>query len=274
MVLEMLRFALQFSSMDTLSPLHPEPLPDPTPSGPPLGRPALNRIGDPLSRLLGAWIEHSPGVSTPPLPLQVPRELDAVRAKWFARPQVSIRVDRGGGRREILAASLPGLWLVQSLDSQGRVAAADLELGLCPPEVSSVAAAASSPLSALGAAPTRGISAIWQALRLALCRSPGKSPSLVLNLTQSGLDAADHAALLTNIGQGPVCATLNGLHRTHAQSTRVQHVWRVRYENLAGTLLLDTLEVGALPECLALDRDEIASCLTRLRQWAEERNPT
>lgn len=75
----------------------------------------------------------------------------------------------------------------------------------------------------------------------------GEQPILVL----TGLAERNPGALAfinESLGQGEVSAVIDGTQRVAIQETAFASVWRVQHLDEQGTVLVDTLEVGPIPE--------------------------
>jgi len=94
----------------------------------------------------------------------------------------------------------------------------------------------------------------------------------VLNLTLLPLTATDLKVIDEWLGPPMVAVSIRSYGQCRVSNTRLRDVWRVRYFNSMDALILDTIEVTALPEVvraapedLALSRERLADYLVELR---------
>jgi hydrogenase-1 operon protein HyaF len=102
--------------------------------------------------------------------------------------------------------------------------------------------------------------AVWQ---------PGR-PSEVLNLTLLPMSPADIAWMDHVLGTGRVLVLSRGYGNCRITSTRVPHTWRVIYYNSQDHVILNTVEVGALPAVACAAAEDLADSHERLAevmQW-------
>ena len=181
--------------------------------------------------------------------------------------EVSALVRGADGRIDwrIQETAFAGLWRVQSDDPSG----ADLlEAGDLPESVKLAARAGSAAQFDCAQLPEGEMNApaLVHELR-ARARQIGEGrPAQVINLSLLPLNAADHAGLATLLGEGPVSILSRGFGDCRIASTRAQGVWRVRYFNSMNTLLLDTIEVVALPEAARATAEDYADSIERLEE--------
>ncbi len=225
-----------------------------------------------LPQLLHTWDACAAATHGACVELPAEVELAAPVAELFPATSLQIRVDPRGATREgtwtLREARLGGLWIAQEHKEGGTIIRQALYLGPCPQRVASSAAAASSARVAALDAPAPGLTGMWRQLHQGSAAPGRRTPWRAYNLSQIDLDAADRNALDLALGQGPVSGSLDGLHLTRVRSTSLPRVWRVQYLSAAGHLLLDTLEIGALPECFTrLPEDLAASVAALRRRW-------
>lgn len=95
----------------------------------------------------------------------------------------------------------------------------------------------------------------------------------VVNLTLFPMTPDDHAVLAQALPVGTVAMISRGFGNCHVSSTGTRDVWRVQYFNSMNTLILDTIEVVAMPEvamAAAEDLDDSRQRLADLVQWMDE----
>ena len=76
----------------------------------------------------------------------------------------------------------------------------------------------------------------------------------------------DMALLEATLGRGRLTILSRGYGNCRIEATATPHVWRVRYYNSMDTLILDTIEVSAVPEVACAAAEDIADSAIRLRE--------
>ena len=190
-------------------------------------------------------------------------------------------LDRLLGRGEVRASVLgqpelhwqesmfTGLWRLRVMDPQRGCIGQALELGAVP-DVLREAARAACDLRAL---PEPGsiardvgnaahlLAEVFERSRACARGAPGQ----VFNLDLLPLGPADHAWLVEVLGSGPVVVVSEGYGATRMRSTRLADTWWVQYYTSSDALILNTLEVAAIPAVACAADDDLAESATRLR---------
>jgi len=185
--------------------------------------------------------------------------------------EVSIRVDATPALR-IQETVFAGLWRCCELDAEGGLVRDWLEAGDIPPVVRAAALAAAEPaLPALEPQPgAMNSPALLAEIGAGLPPAP---PGRQINLTLLPMTPEDHAALERALPVGPVAMISRGFGNCHITSTRTRDVWRVQYFNTMKTLILNTIELVAMPEVALASAEDLADTRTRLAelvQWLAE----
>lgn len=100
-------------------------------------------------------------------------------------------------------------------------------------------------------------------------RLPGQ-PAHVINLTLLPLAPEDIAHIDHQLGTGRVVILSRGYGNCRITDTRVPDTWRVVYYNSQDAVILNTIEVGALPEVACAAAEDLADSAERLSevlQW-------
>ncbi|MDR0233564.1 MAG: hydrogenase expression/formation protein [Zoogloeaceae bacterium] len=92
-------------------------------------------------------------------------------------------------------------------------------------------------------------------------------PAHVINFTLLPMSEADFEALYGWLGHREVSILSRGYGNCRITSTRLAHVWWVQYFNSMDTLILNTLEVTAMPEAALAAREDYADTLVRLEEY-------
>lgn len=99
------------------------------------------------------------------------------------------------------------------------------------------------------------------------------SAAHVINLTLFPMTPEDHQVLESALPVGPVAIMSRGFGNCRITSTGARDVWRVQYFNNMNTLILNTIEVVAMPEVALAAPEDLADTRTRLAElidWMSE----
>lgn len=168
-----------------------------------------------------------------------------------------------------------GVWRVLYSEG-GRVVRDTLELGPIPQAVAAAARAdGATGRRTEGPLPpdTMNAPALLEELRDQQRRwQPGQA-SHVVNLTLLPLSAGDSQWLEARLGAGRVMILSRGYGNCRIVDTWQPHTWRVTYFNSQDMIILDTLEVGAVPEVACAAREDLEDSAQRLAevlQWVDQ----
>jgi hydrogenase-1 operon protein HyaF len=167
-----------------------------------------------------------------------------------------------------------GVWRV--VYCEGGAAVRDtLEIGAFPRAIAAAARGTGQAMASLDApwpADTMNAPAVLQELReRALAWRVGDAAHVV-NLSLLPLSAGDIELFEQQLGSGPVLVLSRGYGNCRIVNTCVAGIWRVTYFNSQDMIILDTLEVGEVPEvaCAApQDLEDSAERLHEVLQWVE-----
>lgn len=161
-----------------------------------------------------------------------------------------------------------GVWRVVYLEA-GRPVRDTLEVGAIP---RALLAAARLDASGVAVAPGEAADGVTNAPALlvelddhARRWRPGEPPHVV-NLTLLPLSAGDVAHLDAQLGTGRVQILSRGYGNCRIGNTRLPHTWRVTYFNSTDLVILDTLEVSAVPEVACAAREDLQDSAERLAE--------
>lgn len=229
-----------------------------------------------LQAALASLRRHLGGAAVPPIELAGLDAADrALVNQVLGEGEVSVRVTGEGGV-QAQESVFAGVWRVLHTDGD-RVVRDTLEVGAIPQAVT---------LAAQGPAPagtdddsgpmpagTMNAPAILEELREARARwSPGQPPHVV-NLTLLPLSPGDRALIDARLGTGRVMILSRGYGNCRIVTTGQPRTWRVSYFNSQDINILDTLEIGGVPEvaCAAPeDLHDSAQRLAEVLQWVAE----
>jgi hydrogenase-1 operon protein HyaF len=188
--------------------------------------------------------------------------------------EVSIQID-GASRFRIQESVFTGLWRVCALDGDGRLARDWLEAGMLP----AVVVEATQRIG-LDAPPSVDLPpgamnspALLAEIASQMTMRQRGAAAHVINLTLFPMTREDHAVLEHALPVGPVAMISRGFGNCHVTSTGLRDVWRVQYFNSMNTLILNTIEVVAVPEVVLAAADDLADSRERLAElvdWMSE----
>ncbi|MDO9709326.1 hydrogenase expression/formation protein [Paracraurococcus lichenis] len=188
--------------------------------------------------------------------------------------EVSIVV-AGQHTREIQETVLTGLWRVRTTDATGRVLAEELEVAEIPDAV--LLAAEHGTLPAVPPPPpAEGLMnapALIEEIRARAASWRPGAPNHVISFTLLPVNEADMALLRATLGTGPVLGLSRGYGHCRVQLTGCRRVWSVQYLNARDAIVLDTLEIGGVPEAILAAAEDFADSALRLGEILEAYAP-
>jgi len=177
-------------------------------------------------------------------------------------------VYNGAFSARIQESVLAGVWRLAYLGESGEVVRDTIEVGSIPTLISAnafkqaqsrvVVDEASIPEGVLNAPPL--LAEINE--KVAECR-PGL-PAHVINLTLLPQTEQDLAFLDRCLGQGSVTILSRGYGNCRITSTATEYVWWVQYFNSQDANILNTLEIGGVPEVACAAPEDIRDSAERL----------
>lgn len=184
--------------------------------------------------------------------------------------EVAVRLSNAGGRLAARAqeSALAGVWIVQHFDADGRLVAEHLELAPAPSIARAAWPAAPLPATARPPRPADVMNAPAVLAELEHRQAgyvPGQ-PAAVVNLSLLPLTPADRDWLGESLGIGAVTVLSRGYGNCRITAGARPCLWRVQYYNSMDTLILDTVEVVALPEVVCAAPEDFADSRERLAE--------
>ncbi len=185
--------------------------------------------------------------------------------------EVSMVLSQGEGDEgvaQIQETALAGVWIGRVEATDGRPAGHWLEVTDVPLAVRRLAATRQlKTLDVSTMEAPRGAMNVMSVLSEVSERSenwaPG-TPCHVINFTLFPMSAQDAAFLSDTLGEVGVEIMSGGYGVARVLMTAVKHVWAVQYLNGMGTTILDTLEIGDVPECVLASKQDFEDSLSRL----------
>lgn len=179
-------------------------------------------------------------------------------------------------RFDVRESVLPGLWRVQAVQSDGRVVQDWIEVGDVPDVVRAGARAMTQPVLELPTAAPEGTMNALPVLAEVAARMPAAAagePNHVINFSLLPLTPVDSALITRVLGRAAFAAESRGFGKARVYLTGHRHVWGVQFYNGIGSVILDTLEIGALPVSLLAAEDDYADSAQRLTEILEAYQP-
>lgn len=167
-----------------------------------------------------------------------------------------------------------GVWRVVYRDAD-MVVRDTLEVGAFPRAVAAAARAdgrSIPPLPSPRPADSINARAVLEELRERTLAWRSGDPAHVVNLSLLPLSRADGDLFEQQLGHGNVRVLSRGCGNCRIANTRAAGVWRVTYFNSQDRIILDTLEVGDVPEVACAARQDLEDSAERLRevlQWVQ-----
>ncbi|MGB1092293.1 MAG: hydrogenase expression/formation C-terminal domain-containing protein, partial [Oceanobacter sp.] len=187
--------------------------------------------------------------------------------------EVMLRVKQpDGGVLAIQESVLAGVWWIQNQNADGSLASQWLEVAAIPACVLTDSFASASvpdmpevPAGLLNAAPV-----LLELLDKATAHTEQafEQPH-VINLSLLPFSPEDHAFLHEILRFGPTSILSRGYGNCRITSTGVNGIWRVQYFNSTDQLILDTLEVIAVPQVACAAREDLEDSAERLAEIHE-----
>jgi|GEM_PF-745840 len=191
--------------------------------------------------------------------------------------QGEVSVVIAGGEREgeaqIMETVLPGAWIGRATHADGDIAAEWVEVGDAPRALREVAVTrprADLPVDMLSA--PRGAMNVMSVLNEIRDRATHWRPgdgNHVMNFTLFPMTPADSAFLAKVLGEAGVRISSGGYGAARVVMTGVRNVWAVQYLNGLGAVILDTLEIGDVPDAVLASPEDFEDSAERLNDILE-----
>lgn len=209
-----------------------------------------------------------------PLPVVLGLDhLDATARSFLGRAlgdgEVSLRREAVGGRCAARAqeTALAGVWIVQSLPADGGSGSEALEIAAAPSIAFGVwSGAGEQPARVAPGADVMNAPAVLTELEHRRQHFDPAAPAHVTNLSLLPFTPADHDWLGANLGRGPLTVLSRGYGNCRLAACALPNLWRVQYFNSMDTLILDTVELTALPEIVCAAPEDLADSRERLAE--------
>lgn len=164
-----------------------------------------------------------------------------------------------------------GFWRVLQVSDDGRFIRDRLETGTIPKVLAEAMLACAADTLAAPSYPAgcMNAQALVEEIRLqATDWRPGKATHTI-NLSLLPVSDADLDTLYAWLGHREVSILSRGYGNCRITSTRLKNVWWVQYFNSMDTLILNSIEIGDMPEVALAAGDDFADSIIRLREYCE-----
>ena len=244
------------------------PLPEPEDLG---AHPAALAL---LARLQEALANYRVGEPGRVLALEPLAEADlTLLHQILGEGEVAVQV-RGDQPARIQETVLAGVWWIRRQDPHGGSAEQWLEVADVPALVRQQAFAGArwpqADATGLPADLLNGAPVLVELLDVASrhAAAPRATPH-VINLSLLPFAPEDQRFLAAQLGEGPVLLLSRGYGNCRIASTATPGIWRVQYFNSSDLLILDTLEVTAIPQVACAAQEDIEDSAERLAEIRE-----
>jgi hydrogenase-1 operon protein HyaF len=185
----------------------------------------------------------------------------------LGRGEVTGRVALDGVVYEFTESIMTGLWHVQGDDSSEW-----LEVAPVPGIVEQAAMSLRpAPISLPEEVPgvMNGLAVLAEVNEHAALWHPGADQNRVLNFTLMPMSTQDQQLLLDVLGRADLVLESGGFGQCRIMATTVRRVWAVQYQNAMGNTILDTLEIGRIPDAALAAQEDFEDSARRLDQILE-----
>lgn len=200
-------------------------------------------------------------------------DLDSVNRQFIdevlGEGEVSIM---GSGKQNfrIQESVLAGVWRLQKLNDQHQIINDSLEIGIIPTLLTQAAFAdAASQIDTQWTTLPEGVMnapPLLAELNAKIASYQAGSEAHSINLSLLPQTEQDLAFLEQRLGRGVVTILSRGYGNCRITATGTHYVWWVQYFNSQDTLILNTLEVSAIPSVACASPEDIVDSAQRLQE--------
>jgi hydrogenase-1 operon protein HyaF len=173
---------------------------------------------------------------------------------------------------QVQEANMAGVWRVRATDSAGNAVLDIVEVGDVPSLVRAAVASLPTTMPPMPEAIAAGVMNAPAVLTEIAERASRWRPGLrnhVVNFTLMPMTEDDNALLTKVLGQAPLTIVSSGYGTCRVLMTSIRHVWAVQYLNAMGNTILDTIEVGDVPESVLAAKEDFEDSAQRLQDMVE-----
>ena len=185
----------------------------------------------------------------------------------LGRGEVSGQLSLDGVSYQLTESLMTGLWQVSGSDDSEW-----LEVAPVPAVVERAAnslAPAPVPLPPELPGVMNGLAVLAEVNEHAAGWSSEQQRNRVLNFTLMPMSPEDQQLLIDVLGRADLVLESGGFGQCKVLATTVRHVWAVQYENAMGNTILDTLEIGRIPDAALAAQEDFEDSSRRLDQILE-----
>ena len=185
----------------------------------------------------------------------------------LGRGEVNGQLSLDGVSYQLSESPMTGLWQVSGSDGSEW-----LEVGPVPDLVEQAANSLTpAPVSLPPELPgvMNGLAVLAEVNEHAAAWSGAEQHNRVLNFTLMPMSPEDQQLLIDVLGRADLVLESGGFGQCKILATTVRHVWAVQYENAMGNTILDTLEIGRIPDAALAAREDFEDSARRLDQILE-----
>jgi hydrogenase-1 operon protein HyaF len=167
----------------------------------------------------------------------------------------------------ITESVLPGVWHLTGSDGNEY-----LEVATIPSVITRAAASLRSapvPLPPAGPGIMNGLALLAEINEHAGNWHPAAEHNRVLNFTLLPTSPADQQLLIDVLGRAELVLDSGGFGNCRVMATTVRHVWAVQYVNGMGKTIMDTIEIGRIPDAALAAREDLEDSAERLGEILE-----
>lgn len=224
-----------------------------------------------LSQLVNGLVANRNGVASPVIDLSgYDAETCEFLQQILGEGEISILADRPGERLAVSEAVFAGVWRVKRY-TNGGLAQEYLETGPFPKILAEWSAIQDAPAIMPVDLPGNLMNApslVYELFAKSARFTPGSEEAI--NLTLLPLTPEDMAFLVDCLGLAGLSILSKGYGDCHIRRTRLPTVWWVQYFNSTGQIILNTLEITALPTVVMAAPEDLEDSASRLRDVLTE----
>jgi hydrogenase-1 operon protein HyaF len=176
----------------------------------------------------------------------------------------------GGATIQASESALTGVWRVTATAADGSLLHDRVEIGDVPSAVrATVQGSMTGVFRDVPKVPPAGVmNALPVLAEIAERASRWRrgQPNHVINFTLLPMTEEDTAYLTAAVGQIPLTIVSGGYGTCRIFSTMVRNLWGVQYLNATGSVILDTLEIGDVPQAATAAREDFEDSGVRLAE--------
>lgn len=167
-------------------------------------------------------------------------------------------------------AIMAGVWRIRFNDACARLVADYIEVASIPAVVRQACSALPATISHGPAPPgAMNVMPVLTEIGDRITRYRDGEPAYVITFSLLPMSPEDMAFLQETLGAGPVQLTSRGCGTCRIVATGARNVWSVQFYNAMDTILLDTLEICAIPSIAIAAEEDFRDSEARLREIEE-----